>query len=351
MKQLPVAITIVTHNSEWYIRPCLEAVLALDPPPEEVVVADNASRDGTRSVLREFGAKVRIVHNDRNTGFSAGQNQAIALTSAAWVLTLNPDALLPPEFLARLLDGPAPDARVGALCGRSLSLRPDLSLDDPPRLDSTGIVFTRQLRHLDRGWGEPDDGRYEHPCEVFGASAAAALYRRRMIEDVSVEGQFFDESFFAYREDADVAWRAQLLGWRCLYRPEARLLHVRRLRPGGRRRNPAAVNMHSVKNRFLMRVKNLTWPVWRRCWAAALARDAVVVGGCLLVEQSSLPAFWHLLWALPGALRQRRAIMARLSPEAAGVARWFGEDEPETCRPRAPKKIAPAVVHPGPDGS
>ena len=351
MKQLPVAITIVTHDSEWYIRPCLEAVLLLEPRPEEVVVVDNASEDGTREVLREFEGRVRVVHNKLNTGFSAGQNQAIGLTSTAWVLTLNPDVLLPPGFLQCLLGEQTPEASTGVLCGRMISLQPDLSLDDPPRLDSTGIVFTDQLRHFDRGWGEPDDGRYGCPGEVFGASAAAALYRRELIEDVSVEGQFFDESFFAYREDADVAWRARLLGWRCHCRPEARGLHVRTLRPGSRRRNPAAVNMHSVKNRFLMRVKNLTWPVWRRCWASALARDAAVVGACLLVEQSSLPAFWHFFRALPGALRQRRAIMARLSPEAAGVARWFAGGEPGSSGARASKKFTAAVVHPGPHRS
>jgi len=355
MHNAPVAVTIVTHNSEWYIRPCLQSVLALDPAPREIVVIDNCSRDGTRGVLREFAGRVRVIHNAVNTGFCAAQNQAIDLTSADWVLTLNPDALLEPDFLARLLDEAEGRPRVGALCGRLLSLHRDLSRVEPPVLDSTGMVFNSQLRHFDRGWGEPDDGRYGATEEVFGATAAAALYRRRMIAELAAGEDFFDPSFFAYREDADVAWRAQLLGWRCLYVPAARGYHVRQLRPGSRRRNPSALNMHSVKNRFLMRVKNLTWPVWRRCWPAMLARDAIVIGGCLFAEPSSLPAFWHMLRALPAALRERRRIMARLAPEAARIGRWFDPGSAETVEPvgarGAKENFAAAVVDPHVRGS
>ncbi|HZO57089.1 MAG TPA: glycosyltransferase family 2 protein [Bryobacteraceae bacterium] len=342
MTHSPVAVTIVTYNSEWYIRPCLESVLALDPAPEEIVVIDNLSSDGTRTVLREFSDWVKVVCNGANTGFAAGQNQAIALTRADWVLTLNPDVILPPDFLGRLLESGEVGEDMGTLCGKMLSLMPDMTLQTPPLLDSTGIYFTPQLRHFDRGWGEPDNGQYNQREEVFGASAAAALYRRRMIEAVQVEGNFFDPAFFAYREDADVAWRAQLLGWRCEYRPAAHGFHVRQVRPGKRGRNPKLVNMHSVKNRFLMRAKNITWPVWKQCWASTLARDATVVAGCLLHEHDSLPAFWHFVKAMPAALRQRREIMARQSDRAAQIVEWFQFPRPET--PAAKRKNFPAAV-------
>src|SRR5207237_10299092 len=85
--------------------------------------------------------------------------------------------------------------------------------------DSTCIEFLRNLRHLDRGAEQPDHGQFDKTEYVFGATGAAALYRRRMVDEISVDGEFFDESFFSFREDADLAWRAQLLGWRCLYVP------------------------------------------------------------------------------------------------------------------------------------
>jgi GT2 family glycosyltransferase len=159
---------------------------------------------------------------------------------------------------------------------------------------------------------------------VFGACAAAALYRRRMIQDVSVDGHFFDPDFFAYREDADVAWRAQLLGWNTIYTPEAVGYHVRSVTPLNRRSTPAFINMHSVKNRFLMRVKNLTPDVFRRHWRPMALRDALVLGACFVTEPKSLAALWHFARCCRGAWSARRRIMARRVLDE-GLADWFSE--------------------------
>jgi GT2 family glycosyltransferase len=179
------------------------------------------------------------------------------------------------------------------------------------------------LRHLDRGSQEIDNGHYREHEYVFGATAAAALYRRAMIDDVSVDGEFFDPDFFVYREDADVAWRAQLLGWRCLYTPYARGYHVRSVLPGNRRALPAAINMHSVKNRFLMRIKNITPSLYRRNWFAITVRDLVVLGCCLLREHGSLKAFSYLAANFQRALAKRRQIMARRRVSDEYIASWF----------------------------
>ena len=158
---------------------------------------------------------------------------------------------------------------------------------------------------------------------VFGACAAAALYRRAMITDVSHQDGFFDPDFFTYREDADVAWRSQLLGWRCIYTPRAAAYHVRTLIPGPRPAVPAIFNMHSVKNRFLMRVKNMTGDLYQRYWLRATARDLLVIGACLLREPSSLPAFWRTALCLPRAIAKRRSIMKRRRASDEYLASWF----------------------------
>jgi GT2 family glycosyltransferase len=145
-----------------------------------------------------------------------------------------------------------------------------------------------------------------------------------MIEDISVDGCFFDPDFFVYREDADLAWRAQLLGWRCIYTPSAEAWHVRTVTRANRRQLPAFINMHSVKNRFLMRVKNVTGGVYRRHWLPITLRDILVAGGAALVEPSSLPAFWQAAKCLPRALRQRREIMSRRRVDDEALAQWFG---------------------------
>lgn len=322
-----LAATIVTYNSRPFIAPCLNALLAQDAPAEEVVVVDNASTDGTRLELERFRNRVRIVFNEQNLGFAAAQNQAIALTRSDWVLVLNPDVVLMPDFTRRLLEAARIDSGVGSICGKLLRIGADLQPPARREIDSAGIYFTPNLRHFDRGWRQPDDGRFDRMEYVFGASGAAALYRRQMIADISLEDGFFDPDFFSYREDADVAWRAQLLGWRCLFTPWAIAYHVRRVAPEKRRSLPPQLNMHSVKNRFLMQIKNLTGGLYRKNWLAITARDLLVAGACLLYEPSSLPAFYYLARSFPRAWAKRRTIMRRRRVDDAALQAWF-QSEP-----------------------
>ncbi|GIU80565.1 MAG: glycosyl transferase [Bryobacteraceae bacterium] len=318
-----VSVTIVTYNSGRYIKRCLESVLAQKGPQFEVIVVDNNSTDGTRDILERYEDRCTIIYNDRNVGFAAAQNQAIRRARGNWVLTLNPDVLLMPYFIQALLEAGRLDNRIGTVCGKLLVMSPDFNIDAKPRVDSTGIYFTPYLRHLDRGSRQIDNGHYLKREYVFGATAAAALYRREMIDDISIDGEFFDSDFFVYREDADVAWRAQLMGWRCLYTPYARGYHVRAVLPGNRRALPKEINMHSVKNRFLMRIKNITGDLYRRYWLPITFRDLVVIGCCLLYEHYSLKAFWHILRSWPRLLAKRRWIMARKRVSDDYMAAWF----------------------------
>jgi GT2 family glycosyltransferase len=204
-------------------------------------------------------------------------------------------------------------------------------------VDSTGIYFNPMLRHLDRGSQEVDNGHYLQYEYVFGATAAAALYRRSMIDDIALDGEFFDSDFFVYREDADVAWRAQLMGWKCLYAPYARGYHVRKVLPGNRRALPPEINMHSVKNRFLMRIKNISPNLYWRNWLSITTRDLMVVMCCLLWEHTSLKAFWFLGKNMSSALAKRRRIQAACRVDDQYMASWF---QYAPVSKQAPKKMA-----------
>ncbi|MCC6859818.1 MAG: glycosyltransferase family 2 protein [Bryobacterales bacterium] len=318
-----VSVTIVTYNSGRFIKRCLESVLAQKYPEKEIVVVDNNSTDGTVDILEQFEDRCQVVYNQENIGFAAAQNQAISLARGGWILALNPDVLLLPNFIDVLVEAGNIDPRIGSVCGKLLAMSPAFDFPATPVVDSTGIYFNPMLRHLDRGSQEVDNGHYLRYEYVFGASAAAALYRRAMIEDISLDGEFFDEDFFVYREDADVAWRAQLLGWRCLYVPYARGYHVRKVLPGNRRALPAEINMHSVKNRYLMRLKNMTGHLYMRNWFSITLRDMVVIAGCLVRERTSLRAFWYLARNWQRALAKRRAILRRRRVDDAYIASWF----------------------------
>jgi GT2 family glycosyltransferase len=318
-----VSVTIVTYNSGRFIKRCLESALAQKYDRKEIIVIDNNSTDGTSDILEQFEDRCRIVYNSDNIGFAAAQNQAIALARGDWIFTLNPDVLLLPNFIQALVDAGQIDAKIGTVCGKLLTIKSTFDHLDTPLVDSTGIYFTPMLRHLDRGSQEIDNGHYMSYEYVFGATAAAALYRRTMIEDVAIEGEFFDPDFFVYREDADVAWRAQLLGWKCIYTPHSRGYHVRNVLPGNRRALPPVINMHSVKNRFLMRMKNMTGDLYRKNWFSITVRDVVVVGCCLMREQSSLKAFWYVAKNWRRVLEKREKIMERRRATDEYLASWF----------------------------
>lgn len=320
----PVAITIVTFNSSAFIRQCLRYVFEQDYESKEVIIVDNASTDGTADLLSEHEHLARVVRNRENVGFAAGQNQAIALSTAPWVLTLNPDVRLTPDFLRMLVAAAEGDSNVGSACGKLLAMDADFEIPQKAVFDSTGIYMTRNQRHLDRGSRMPDNGQYDRAEYVFGGTGAACLYRRRMIEEISIDGEFFDSDFFAYREDADVAWRAQLAGWKCLYTPQAVAYHVRSVLPSNRGSVAAVVNMHSVKNRWLLRIKNMTGTVYKRYWWPITMRDLLVIGACVLREWTSLRAFWLVLRDLRSTLAKRRTIMQQLRrvPDDQMVG-WF----------------------------
>jgi GT2 family glycosyltransferase len=336
-----VSVTIVTYNSGRFIKRCLESVLAQKYPAREIIVIDNNSTDGTTDILEQFEDRCRVVYNTENIGFAAAQNQAISISEGDWILTLNPDVLLLPGFIQSLVDAGNIEPRIGSVCGKLLTIKSSFDLPDKPLVDSTGIYFTPMLRHLDRGSQEVDNGHYLVNEYVFGATAAAALYRREMIIDISVDCEFFDPDFFVYREDADVAWRAQLLGWRCIYTPNARGYHVRNVLPGNRRALPAVINMHSVKNRFLMRMKNMTADLYWRNWLSVTARDMVVITCCVLREHSSLKAFWYVLRSMRRVLEKRREIMRRRCVSDEYIASWFSYTPVSRPAPKTPVRTMP----------
>ncbi len=335
-----VAVTIVTHHSGHYIGRCLKSVFAQTGVEVEVVVVDNSSSDDTLARLEPFRNRIRLLHNQTQVGFAAAQNQAIRETRADWILCLNPDVELERDFIARLLEAVEARAHVGVACGKLLRMAPDGRRRIPQLLDSTGIYFTPLLRHLDRGSNQPDAGQYEQLQYVFGATGAAALYRRAMIDDVSVTGEFFDEDFFAYREDADLAWRAQLAGWRCLYVPQAVGKHVRRAFPQNRRQLPDFINRHTTKNRFLMRAKNMGWALYWRMFIPMKLRDLGIVAYCLLRERTSLPAFAWLWRNRKRIWEKRRAVQAQRRISDVELARWFRFRPVSLPAAPAPMRIA-----------
>lgn len=323
-----VSITIVTWNSARFITRCLDTVGELDCHGLEVIVVDNGSQDDTRALLRRSSVPSQVYCNPDNQGFAAAQNQAIARSSGDVVLVLNPDTLLTRSFVQEALKGFSAAPRVGMVAPKLLRTTTGFGIPTAgeARIDSAGLLLSSSLRHFDRGAGQPDTGQYERMERVFGPTGAGALYSRALVEDVKIGGEFFDELFFSYREDGDLAWRARLLGWEGVYVAQSIGYHMRRARPELGRRVSSEINRHSVKNRFLMRIKNITPGVYARAMVPTTLRDLMVVAGVIVLERQSLPGLASVVQNLPRLLRARREIQRRRRHTAVPLWRWVGRE-------------------------
>ena len=320
-----VSITIVTWNSARHLHDCLDSVAGQDYRNLEVIVLDNASTDGTREILRQYDSRFRVIDNPTNVGFAAGQNEAMRSARGEWILCLSPDVLLRQDFVSRLVEAGEAHPAAGAVCGKLLRWKPEELNQHGNIIDSAGVYFTRNMRHLDRGAEEIDRGQYDRVQYVFAATGAAVMFRREFIDAVSVDGEFFDEEFFAFREDGDLAWRAQLMGHKFLYTPNAVAWHVRRVTPERRQDLPHLINWHSVKNRWLMRAKNASpWLFWRLA-LPVLWRDLQAFGYALLRDRKMLSAvFYQFRPEVRRRLRhQRDIIQARRKVSDRELLWWF----------------------------
>ncbi|MGF7049221.1 GT2 family glycosyltransferase [Paenibacillus sp. DS2015] len=249
-----VSVHIVTYNSAKDISTCLQALQVQTYPIQQIIVIDNASSDDTIQQVKTHSHLlcdiIELLENEVNVGFAPAHNQAILLSSTDYVLVLNPDVTLHPDYIKLLIEQMEKQSDIGSATGKLLlSSNPDV-------VDSTGLIMNKHYRAFDRGAGELAM-QWSESGEVFGVSGAAALYSRNMIEDISIHDEFFDSDFFAYKEDVDVAWRAQLLGWKSYYLAEAIGYHARGWKQGGRYSQPLFIRRASYINRYKMMYKNM----------------------------------------------------------------------------------------------
>ncbi len=327
-----VLVSIVTFNSARFLRHCLDSLKAQTSSDFTASLWDNASSDGTVEIATDYVDFLHTTHfSNRNAGFCAAHNRAISESDTDYVLVLNPDVVLEPRFIDLMVSALDSDPMAGSASGKLLrwetgtadNAEPPVPEGGRAVIDTTGIYLAPNQRHLDRGSGECDTGQYERREYVFGTSGAAAFYRRAMLDSVRTGSEYFDEAFFAYREDADLAWRAQWLGWRCLYVPEAYGYHARLVLPERRAQLPAAINMHSFKNRFLLRLKNMDAGTYARFFLHITMRDIGALLYVLIRERSSLRAIPLLLNAMPKAWSVRRALQRHRRVSPRELRSWF----------------------------
>ena len=241
-----VSVIILNWNGKKFLKECLESLAAQAFRDFETVLLDNGSQDGSVAYLCEAFPWVRVIELPENIGFAAGNNRALTECCGNYVVTLNNDTKVHPDFLVELLQAVESDSSIGMVAAKMLNFY------ETGRIDSVGISVAANGMGHNIGVGEQDYGQYDAPAEVFGPCAGAALYRRKMLDETG----FFDPDFFAYYEDLDLAWRCRLAGWRCVTAPHAIVHHVHSATAG---RMSAFTVFHIHRNKWYAIIKN--WPL------------------------------------------------------------------------------------------
>jgi len=300
MEHAIVSAIVVNWNGQRLLERCLSALLAQTCRDLEIILVDNGSTDGSVALVKSRFPTVRLIESPTNLGFAAGNNLGLTAARGRFIALLNNDVFPEPRWLENLLRAMRSDASIG-MCASQMVLH-----SDPGRIDSAGIAIDRAGIAWDRLGGQPVAASESAPVEIFGPCAGAALYRRAMLEDVG----FFDEDFFMYLEDVDLAWRARLRGWRCLYVPDAVVRHVHSA--SGREGSPFK-RQQLGRNKIWTIVKNYPSPALWAYLPAILAYDVGSVLVALLTRGDPHPLLGRLrsLRGLPRMWAKRRVIQRR----------------------------------------
>lgn len=320
-----VAVSIVAFNGKELLPRCLDSVLSQTYSFIDIHLLDNASSDGTAEFVSGRYPTVEVISSDVNLGFAAGHNAVIRKTRSSFILALNQDAYLSPTFVEELITAVNVHSDVGIAGGKLYSLRDiQRNSDNERTIDMTWLDIEKKRRQVCYAQLQPDDGQCAVPRFVFAMDGAAMLLRRSMLEEIQVEGECFDEDFFAGKEDLDISWRAQLCGWRCLYVPSAIGWHLRTFTAADRRCTIGEIlKINSIRNRYLLMMKNDLFLHFVRHLPHIAIYDLKILGYVLLYERSSLKSYVQAVRLLPRIIKKRRAIMGRKKVSGDYIFQWF----------------------------
>jgi GT2 family glycosyltransferase len=350
MDEPRISITILAYRSRQTIQQCIRSAMELRyEGPVDIHVREQGNDEEEFRLIREFLDAISspphrrlLVTRGENVGFAAGHNILIRESKGEFILCLNADAVLHPDFLLKALPAFS-DPTVGAVQGKLY--RWDVAKNSvrygphgKPLIDTTGLQPLRNRRVINRGQGEEDVGQYDRSSEVFGADGAAPLYRRAALTDIAIPQkdasaeEYFDEDFFSYKEDVDLAWRLRWRGWKTIFVPDAIAWHARGSGDSAahdffaiiaeRRKISPKAKYYSFSNQRLMQLKNET--------VRGLMRDLIPIAFkelgawtvALITERQTIPALIRMVRLVPRMLTKRRWIMSHRKPDA-NPYRWF----------------------------
>lgn len=322
-----VSVIVLNWNGEGVIGPCLESLLGQTYQPREIIVVDNGSTDGSLEVIKErYQSSVILIENKKNLGFAEGVNIGIRASSGEFIALLNDDAVAEEDWIENLVKGFERAPSIG-MCASKVYLT-----DRQKVFDNTGLVITCDGLARGRGRLEEDHGQYDLEEAVLCPSGCAALYRRKMLDEIGL----FDKHFFLYAEDVDAGLRGRLLGYECLYIPTAVVHHRFSLSTG--RVSPSKA-FYVERNRLWVVIKCFpirgllscpfytirryfyhAYGLFRHKGPAARYVEKFSLLGLMLVV---IRVYLSTLWFLPYLIFQRIQLMKRKKAASREFNSWL----------------------------
>jgi GT2 family glycosyltransferase len=313
-----VAVQLLSYNGERFLAAALDSLTAQTFRDFEVLILDNASTDGSRGIIENrralFGRPSNYCTEEKNLGFVGGHNKLFAHNDAEYLLCMNQDVVLAPDYIEKLVAFADAHPDTGAVSGKLMRMGIGATID------SAGLVLHRSCHVADIGAGASDIGQFDGVREVFGVSGALPLYRRVAVEDVSPDGMLFDFRYFAYKEDVDLAWRLRLRGWKAYVVGGAVAEHVRSVRSGELRHRPTFLESSSYRNHLSTVVKNVSARDFLFDAPWILSREFARLAYLTFMRPSALSGLAQFLSCLPETLRQRDFVQSR---KIASVRPWI----------------------------
>lgn len=292
------SIVIPNWNGKRHLPTCLNALRAQRYPNVEVIVADNASTDGSRELLASDYPEVRLVPLSENRGFTGACNAGMRAACGEYIALLNNDTEADPNWVREVVAAFERHPEAGLIASKMLLF------DRRDHFHTAGDFYGIDGWPGNRGAWQRDEGQYDEETYVFSACGGSAAYRRAMLDQIGL----LDDDFFFSMEDVDLGWRAQLAGWRCVYAPRAVVYHQLAATGGG-----VTSSFYDGRNAIYVLVKNYPAALWRKHWALIVRRQLQVAGEALrawrgAAARARLRGMATGLLHLPRLLGKRRAV-------------------------------------------
>ena len=295
-----ISIIIPNWNGAQHLPDCLNSLRQQHFRDFEVLVVDNGSQDATFEVLKNY-PEVHLLALGQNRGFTGACNAGLKAARGEILILLNNDTAVDVQWLQEIATAFAQHPEIGMVASKMLLF------DRRDTFHTAGDTLTLDGLPHNRGVWQKDVGQFDHPAYVFNACGGSAAYRRALLDEVGL----LDDDFFFSFEDVDLAWRAQLAGWRCLYLPTAIVYHKLKASGGG-----VTASFYDGRNRIYTLIKNYPADLWRMHRREVLSAQWQLTWDALRMwrgaeARATLRGILAGLWGIPKMWAKRRAIQAR----------------------------------------